>query len=264
MDAITKALNDIKFEIPRDILNLAFVNRYNYYTAEVISLDKSITDNVINAKVLPDLNVVRGQEVSIPLEYCDIINVTPNPYVMETVIKVPAKLLNGRNIITPLAIVFESGPITPYQNGNRLLQTANAAINTTIGTGGFSTTDLELIGNNTVLVHENLPIVLGFLRVMIENDRNMNNLNPRFYNYFSQLCIYATKAYIYNTLIIDINKGIIVGGHELSIIKNIIDSYQDAIENYKTYLKEYMGKILFMNDDKSYSDYVKMLVDPFV
>jgi len=263
MDAITKALIDIKFTVPKDILDLAFVKRYQYYTAEFVSLDKLIIDNVIEAKVLPDLNAIRGQEISIYLKDCQMHTVSPDGFRLETVIKVPPKILNGRNIISPLSIVLEYGPVNTGSS-NYFVQIAEAAVNARSATTGFSTTDLELIGNNTILVHENLPVIVGYLNVIIENDKNMNNLNPRFYNIFGELCTWATKAYIYNTLIVDLNKGLIIGGHELSIIKDIIDSYQDAYEQYKTLLKEKMGKILFMNDDKSYSKYIQMGVNPFL
>jgi len=263
MDAITKALIDIKFTIPKDILDLAFIKRYQYYTAELVSVDKLIIDNVIEAKVLPDLNVVRGQEISISLDECEMFTVTPDAFRYETIIKVPPKILNGRNIVSPLSIVLEYGP-TNTGSSNYLVQTAEAAINSRSATTGFSTTDLELIGNNTVLVHENLPVILGYLNVMIENDKNMNNLNPKYYNAFGELCILATKSYIYNTLVVDLNKGLIVGGHEISIIKEIIDNYQDAYESYMEMLKERMGKILFMNDDKSYSKYIQLGVNPFL
>jgi len=263
MDAITKAVYEIKFQIPKDILNLAFVNRYNYYTAEMISLDKLIIDNVINAKVLPDLNIIRGERLSIPLEQCEVTKVSPDQFRWETVIKVPPKLLNGRNIISPLSVVLDYGP----QNSGlptRTLQLAEAVVNTYDAPTGFSTTDLELIGNNTVLVHENLPVVMGYLNVMIENDRNMNNLNPRFYLHFAKLCVLATKAYIHNTLIVDLNKGLLLGGHELNVIKDIVDSYQDAIEQYEEYLRTKMAKVLLINDDKAYSRLVKMQVNPYL
>jgi len=263
MDAITKALIDIKFTIPKDILDLAFIKRYQYYTAEFITIDKLIIDNVIEAKVLPDLNVVRGQEISINLDNCNLTTVSPDSFRIETIIKVPPNILNGRNIISPLSVVLEYGPMNTGST-NYLTQLTEVAVNSRSPTNGFSTTDLELIGNNTILVHENLPMIFGYLNVMIENDKNMNNLNPKFYNIFGELCIWATKAYIYNTLIVDLNKGIIIGGHELSIIKDIVDSYQDAYEQYQTLLKEKMGKILFMNDDKSYSKYIQMGVNPFL
>ena len=263
MDAITKALIDIKFTIPKDVLDLAFVKRYQYYTAEFVSLDKLIIDNVIEGKVLPDLNVVRGQKISINLNQCQMYHVSPDAFRLETVIKVPVTLLNGRNIITPLSIVLENGPVNSGSS-NYFVQMAEAGINSIEPTTGFSTTDLELIGNNTILVHENLPVVMGYLNVLIENDKNMNNLNPQYYNYFGELCVWATKAYIYNTLIVDLNKGIILGGHELSVIKDIVDSYQDGYEQYQTMLKEIMGKILFANDDKAFSSYIKMGVNPFL
>ena len=263
MDAISKALIDIKFTIPREVLDLAFVKRHQYYTAEFVSLDKLIIDNVIEAKILPDLNVVRGQEVSIPLTNCDIVTVSPDAFRIETVIKVPPRILNGRSIVSPLQISLEYGPMNSGGN-SYVTQIAEAAVNAKMAPTGFTTTDLELIGNNTILVHENLPLIMGYLSVMIENDKNMNNLNPSYYNTFGDLCVLATKAYIYNTLVVDLNKGLIIGGKELSVIKDIIDNYSSIYEEYKTMLKEVMGKVLFMNDDKSYSKFIQMSINPFL
>ena len=263
MDAISKALIDIKFAIPREVLDLAFIKRHQYYTAEFISVDKLIMNNVIEAKILPDLNVVRGQEISIDLSECEMMTVSPDAFRIETVIKVPPRILNGRNIISPLQISLEYGPTNSGGN-SYITQIAEAAVNSKSAPTGFTTTDLELIGNNTILVHENVPLVIGYLSVMIENDKNMNNLNPSYYNTFGDLCILATKAYIYNTLVVDLNKGLIIGGRELSVIKDIIDGYSSAYEDYRTMLKEIMGKILFMNDDKSYSKFIQMSVNPFL
>jgi len=263
MDAITKALIDIKYVIPKDILDLAFVRRHQYYTSEIVPLDKLIIDNVIEAKILPDLNVVRGQEISINLQDCQMMTVSPDQFRLETVIKVPPRILNGRNIVSALQISLEYGPGNSGDN-SYFVQMAEAAVNTRSTPTGFTTTDLELIGNNTILVHENLPLIVGYLTVMIENDKHLNNLNPSYYNRFGELAVWATKAYIYNTLVVDLNKGLIVGGRELSVIKDIVDGYSDAYESYMTMLKEVMGKIMFMNDDKSYSKYIQMGVNPFL
>jgi hypothetical protein len=120
--------------------------------------------------------------------------------------------------------------------------------------------DLEVIGENTVYVHENLPNISTLLmEVMLENDRNMNNINPRSYIPFSRLCELAVKAYIYNTLIVSLDKGYIHTGHDLGMVKQIITSYEGANLEYEEYLTNEWAKIAYMNDPLLMSGYVQSI-----
>jgi len=73
MGPINKALDEIKFRIPKQILDLIFVQRTNVWgntnwKNNVISIDECIMSTVIRPRVLVDCNLVGGAEVFIPLE----------------------------------------------------------------------------------------------------------------------------------------------------------------------------------------------------
>jgi hypothetical protein len=97
---------------------------------------------------------------------------------------------------------------------------------------------------------------------MVEYDENLNALNPRTFINFSKLCIYATKMFIHNELVVELNRGYIQGGYELNKIQEIIEEYKDAEEQYYDFLENVWRKISFMNDTESYSRYIKSLINP--
>ena len=122
-------------------------------------------------------------------------------------------------------------------------------------------TDMELIGPNTILVYDNIiTIVNGTLKVMVENDKNLFNLSPRYYNEFYKLCLLATKAFIYNKLVIEADRGMIYNGHELGKFNDILDSYNNAAEEYEQLLDDKWGKIGFMMDRQNMSDFVRSMI----
>lgn len=269
MTPIQKALSDIKFSIPKDILNIAFISRNKYYNRSSISLDTLIADLVIRNKVLSDCNVIDGVNISIALDQCLLYYVTMNPTSHHLVIEVPFSITGNRNIISPLSLTYSvwfnaPGSMLTYTNSAlNLAETGMNALDT--NATGISSTNLELIGNNTILVHDNIfGSVNGYIRVMVENARDMSNLKPRTYHNFSKLCIHATKAYIYNTLITEIDKGIIYGGHALTRATEIIESYSDALNDYNEFLETTWRKTAFMNDSVRYSSFIQAKIRPVV
>ena len=82
-------------------------------------------------------------------------------------------------------------------------------------------------------------------------------MQMRYIRQFSELCVYAVQAYIYNEYIIQMDIGELHGGQNLGKFKEIIESYQDADELYRTFLREKMGKIFVMNDTESYTRFLR-------
>jgi hypothetical protein len=112
-----------------------------------------------------------------------------------------------------------------------------------------STAQVEVIAENTVSIKDSLRLVSSmYLRCTLANDENLTNINPRSYPYFTKLVEYATKAYIYNDLIVKIGSNELQGGFELGVSKSIIESYSDAEQNYQDYLENTWRRVAFMND----------------
>ena len=84
----------------------------------------------------------------------------------------------------------------------------------------------------------NILIRRNFLpEVNVEYDKNLSDIEPSLYLVLADLCLYATQAYIFNHLRVKLDKGYIHAGYELSIIRDIVESYSDAGEMYKEELK---------------------------
>lgn len=258
MNAIQNAIKDIKFTIPIEVLQVAFTevdNRLNNF----ISLDERILASIIRPRVIIDTNIVGGIEARIDLNRCNISSMTNREFIVE----VPKTLTNGTSIMSVLGIVSNVvySQTTAYSSTTPL---ESAAINmmNNLGTENVvQTSRLELISDNIVLVADpTIHLMNGVLRAVLENSANMSNLNPRSFNAFSKLCILAVKAYVYNIMVIKMDKAAIWNGHELGSIKDVIDSYSDAEEQYQEYLTTIFRKVQFVNDSDKMSRYVSSMI----
>jgi len=258
MNALQKAIADVKYTIPYDILNLTFVeddDRIN----NMISIDDRILNGILRPRVLVDCNIMGGIEARVPLGGCTISWMTNREFIVE----VPKELTNGKSIITALGLV-SNVIYTQTTQFSDMPAVASAGINmmNNLNTETVvQTSRLELIGDNIIVVQDpNIHLMNGILRCMVENSPNMENINPRSYNTFSKLCILGVKSYIYNTLLIKLDKGYLYGGHELGVIKDIVDSYSGAEEEYQEYLTTVWRKVAFINDSEAMSRYVKSYI----
>jgi hypothetical protein len=152
---------------------------------------------------------------------------------------------------------------TGFNAGPPLTNVANRVANSVAPTGILSNAHIEIIGYNTVVIYAHYRVLTNFgLRVLLENDSNLNNIQPRNYKTISKLCILATKAYIYNKLIIHVNSGYLVSGQELGIFKSLVESYSDANQDYETFITEELRAVLFMNDTTRMNRFLGSMVTP--
>ena len=236
MNAIDTALRNITFSIPNEILELAF-NNYADVTHRMISLDERIRNTIIIGKVWRDCNIVGGTQLVINLEKCKLTYIDRGEFIID----VPKELTQGRSIIECLGFV----PNTIYNHEGYVHPTANSLLS--YGTHMFNnlathnyqqTSKIELLGDNVVYVND--PSVISnrsVMRVNVEYDKNLSDIEPSLYLVLADLCLYATQAYIFNHLRVKLDKGYIHAGYELSIIRDIVESYSDAGEMYKEELK---------------------------
>lgn len=271
MNIITKAVDTIKFNIPIEILRIAFKDSIYNHNRAPISLDENILNQLVRPRVLVDSNLVGGDTVIIPLDGLNY-RVIDN---YSVVYEIPSDVINHRNILSVLSIGYLSRiGGTGYSHGNHtgssncsgsndLLNAAMRVGSSMAGIPNVSTARADLVGNNTVVVYDQSGITgLYELRCIVANEANLGNISPRSYLPFSNLCLHAAKSYIYNRLIVAIDSAYISGGQELGAIKNIIESYSDAEENYQTYLNEKWRPTAFMNDTPSYDRFIKMQISP--
>lgn len=270
MSAIAKALDTIKRSIPKDILRITFQDVVNDWRGPPISLDQKILDDVIMSRVMEDADILSGEEAIVPLD-----NIDGTYYDEFTVMYViPPQLLNNRRIISvksigylPYAVSFSSfgagvgvvGPsgITDLTGAGQRVGDAASNI------PPVSEANVDLIGHNTVVVRNFRRITSAYhLRCVVANEANMNNINPRSWHAFSQLCVLAVQSHIYNTLDIKLDRGYLAGGQELGSIRRRVDELSDAETNYQTYLRDIWMKVAKMNNSASFHRQIKTMINP--
>ena len=254
MNAITYAINNIRFNIPIEVLRLSFGEPEGVFSGAV-GLDELITTRVIRPKILVDCNLVGGVSRQILVSQCKVRRI-PGGWV----ITVPKELTDGRSIInvTDLLSGVTRPPGTPHRGGLPPTSNPLVAVPDMLNPPMvIPTTRLELLADNIVLVKTDVQIINnGVLNCNIENDNNLNNISPRSYTPFAKLVLLGVKAYIHNTLTIRLGEGYIYNGHELGIIKETIDNYADAHEMYQDFLENTWSKIAYMNDKNKMSNYI--------
>ena len=264
MSAIKYAINRVFLEIPIEILQLALLKKADVYNVNT-TISQQIEDLIIAPIVLQDINITGGMSLSIPIDKCSINYYELNYTNYNSIISVPYSVTGNKKIMNALSVVCR------YSQGSMYNTTNNQLFNLLNNKFQFDSkvdngvvfTNLELIGPNTILLHDNVTSLANcFLNVLVENNKNLNNIQPAFYPYFAELVVLATKVYIYNKLVIELDKGAIYYGHEINKVGDIVNDYASALEDYKTYLKEKWMKLSFMNDNVSHSRFLKALVNP--
>ncbi len=263
LNPIDKAIADIKFAIPRQILRKVFLNNQSFWSPQNTSIEEQIKTLVIQAKVLPDCDIVGGVKIYIstsdlPREFTDQFTI---------IFRVPKHKTQGRTITSVLGIGYlESNAfnqagvtnsmspcsITPVTENMLGLFNANNSIPIS------SSAECSLIAENTVMVKDTMYIKPnGYLWCEIANAQDMANIQIRSLPYFSNLCTLACKAYIYNQYIIQMDEGEIKAGHELGMFRSIVESYSEAMQEYNEFLMDTWTKVAIMNDQKSYTDLIR-------
>jgi hypothetical protein len=218
-----------------------------------------------------DANLVGGQIIIVPLS-----GITPrftDAYIV--IYEIPTELLMYRSIVSALSVGYlpygnlsnYAGASTNTSNSacncppNEILGAASKMMNALSDVPFISNANVELIGNNTILIRDQSGINSSYqLRCVVSNDEYLNNISPRHYPIIAKACELAIKSYIYNTLIIKIDSAFLEGGQELGAFKSYIETLSDAEENYQTYLREMVAKTLFINDQMQYERFVRLQV----
>lgn len=245
MNPILKAIAEAKFSIPPDVLNRAFAPANIFGRATAMNIDAMIRQQVIDARVRPDCDLVGGAQMDIPLRGIHPEQVplpAGTPYSWGLVYRIPMALTQNRIITRPLFISNSIAPISgsysyASYNGSALANAAMGVMQSQAPIPNSSTARVDLIEVNTILVSDtNQWPYDSTLRCIVENDRDMSTLPPGAYHHFAKLCGFAIRAYIYNTLVIQIGRGELESGNELGRIKEVIDGYSDANQMYLDFL----------------------------
>ena len=256
MMALQKAIDEVKFRVPRQILDAVFIQRDRRWRQTPISIDEHILNEVVRPRVLIDCNLSGGTEVFIPLDNTPVTRT--NDYT--SVYRIPKDRTQGRSIISVLNITF-SDPTKVSSYGvaagtqNTIMLQAGQSVMDAMGSIPVtSTARVQLIGENVVMVRDTVVLPANiYLRCILANDENMSHLQLKSYRPFAELVVLAVKAYIYNEYIIQMDLGELHAGQMLGRFKEIIETYAEADELYRTFLIEKWDKISVMNDTESWT-----------
>ena len=275
MSAINKAISDIMYQIPVEVLTLAFMPKKDIWNKAPVSLESHIKDKVICKRLLVDCNIVGGRIAMVPLMGIRPIFTAP----FTTVFQIPKIRTQGVDVLSALSVNYYPYSVSGNMFGSSLYTSSlykNVSNVTSVGQRiadsysnlpVISSASCDLVGPNTIAVRDNYRQMLTYafyLRCILENDKELNNINPRSWVKFSRLCVLATKSYIYNNTVVDMDKAQLYGGQELGIIKDIIDGYSDAEEQYQEYLDTKWQKIAYMNDSEQSRRMLKLMINPTI
>lgn len=254
MLALKKAVEEVRWSVPLDILKEVFIPKMARYKGAAISLDEQILTQVIRPRVLMDCNIVGGTEINVPLEGLKAEMV--DNYM--AVYNIPKSRTQGRSIMSVSSISYASMSATSLIAASQafsvcsqtpVLAAGQALFDANNTIPNISSARVSLIGENVILVQDTaVPMAYGFITCTIANDDNLNNIQMRSILHFADLCVLAVKAYIYNEYRIKLDRGFISGGQEIGAFKEIVEEYRDANQMYREYLRETWQKVAYMND----------------
>lgn len=269
MDPVSVAIMRVKHEIPRDILEQAFLpKRYDprrqeryHDTAHSGSLDYLIKTAVVDGRVSVDVNLISGTEMYLPLAVADREFIDP----WNIIYRFDRKATGGRNITFAHEVLYgltQGVQIGTYgafnTRSSQFLHISKDILNASGGTTPVGTAYVQLVGPNTILVNDiNQVVGPGVLRCTMSHEANYNNLQPCYYHAFGELILLATKAYVYNTLVIELDESQIRAGMSIGRFRELVDQYADANAMYAEKLITWQ-KIGTMADREKHLKILKM------
>lgn len=248
-NAVNLALRKIYWTVPREILEYAFRKEDKRK-----SLDDCIVDKVLKATVLPDLNSISGKYKEIPLspDWCIETQVPGSgwqagiPLIPYAIYKIPPEAREYRNlsqVITmrsPYASVSSIGQVSGTIGSPGFGATAGAAACRVLDSYSGSNmpvlpNPILLAGNCVKLTPMEMSLITQFpwiLECRLEYDQDLTNLSPDAVQAFGELMLAATKAYIYNKTVVEMDMGVTMSGHPIGAFKEIITEYRDQYDRY--------------------------------
>lgn len=262
MNAITYALQQLSFEISPEMLELGFIRDEDRRSFVPVSVESKIRSIILDGKVLPDCNMFHGTTMKIPLR--GLIASKLNDF--SVIYQVPKSLTGGRRIMSTFAVSYGgSYPVSAayynYPASSQLMQAAGQLANSHSPIPLVSSASVNLVGENTVQVTDSIIIPHEiWLDCRVENDSQMNHLQPANYESFARLVILATKAWLYTNVRIKLDVGRIHGGQDLGRLREELDTFSEAMREYREHMEEEFSQVSVMNDSIEHERYLRLIV----
>lgn len=270
MDAVSYCVTKVRQHIPRQLLDEAFkpqrydpirsVRRYDNVLSQ--SMDDLIRTKIVEGMVALDLDQFGGTETLLPVRLAERIPYDP----WNVVFRYNKSDLGGRNIIKVHEISYGynlgygvGGFGEAARNRNMVSSVSRDISRATVGVEPTGSAYVELIGPNTILVND-INIISGYsnIRCTLGYSKFFNEIKPVYRKDLADLVVVATKAYIYNTLVIDVDEGVIRSGKTIGAFKQTLDKYEDAMQMYDEMIETTMRKLVILNDTEQYRKVLKL------
>lgn len=273
MNAIRKAIDEMHFRIPPQILQLVFIKKdQSWRQSQFASIDDQILNNVVRARVLVDCNLVGGSQAYIPLSGLEQIR--RDDYTV--IIHIPKTRTGGRTINSVLHLSYYpvnalgAGHAAGYGGSFGMYQSVENTSSMSVAQSMFaahdkipltSTSSVTLVAENTICIRDSVALNPdAFLRCILSDDAELSHIQLRSYPAFVKLVEYAVKSYIYKEMIVAMDQMQLMAGQQLGVVKEIVQSYSDAEQNYQDYLRDTWEAVAFMNDDIGMDRFVGLLI----
>lgn len=272
MSVIDKLIFEIKQEIPRQVLEVAFLKRMGRNTQFAGGLDWEIRNKVIDARIHKDLSLMGSETINVPLGNAEIQFLDNQDY--RTVVRIPKKLTKGRPIAEVVAFNYWYNTVAADLNngwqtssyniqscGNSPLMGAAQQIMRAASPAPINgTANVELIGENVIVINDYMgKLQQGSMTVRLGQDPELSSFDSVAVFQLSEFTILACKAWIWANTIIDLDSGYLYGGAELSRIQQIIDGYSDANQSYNE-MRVDMQAINFTQDKARHQTFLRGLI----
>lgn len=252
VNIIQKALSDLYYTIPPEVLEMAFMDRQAIRQGLAISLEHRIREKVIDGRVIPDCNIRGGKQLEVPLDGLPVQRHHNGMHVYH----IPKDRTDGCSITSVLSVTYGSygayGNMSGrgyYNHQSDLSNVAAGVLSSAESPGHLSSASVQLIGENILLVKSLTPMPgNAFVRCNVEHDAALSNIAPASWPVFSDMVQQATKAYIYIHKRVMLDQGFLHGGINLGAIGDFVDEYADANELYQEILREKWGRVTHAND----------------
>lgn len=232
--------------IPPDLLRIA-VNHFNRENKKNYTVTSFIQEHIMTRIVLPEANLSGGMVKTIPLrnQWLETSSMDHAGYAGDdgpySLYRIPPEARDNKPISNILSIQY---PYNTYLGGG---------VNSSdIGLGGYCLVDQldEVLNSYTLARPRNHPVgqllagdlvritptqysVQNWLMTCrIDFDSSFTNLHDHAIPILANLVLYATKQWIYNNLMIDIDRAAVETGADIGTIKSIVEGYADAGQQY--------------------------------